>query len=355
MLTLSDQQVFSRWPSLSPALREALFSQPNADFVWNLCTDEHLPEEKRYDVAEISGYVLMGFLHPEDLAGELAATLALDPKITKTIADEINKRIFVPLRADIDKVYEPVSKLAPSPMPIRDISSGQAQAMTPKPVPLSPAPSAPSSFTKIPPASEGKFAPMSGAPWPTKPAPEPSKIAPGNWTTQKSAVVTPAASSSDPAPIMLHEDAKFSASDKNTDFHLSRPGGGAEVSLEGVKPEKAVKPAVLELGTLTNTPAAQNVGPKFTHYTQFSSSPTPNSEASAVSANTAPRNVTEVTGAPNVTAAPVVRPESTPIKPMSSSKPPVAQTPIPQPPKPPAPKPVQAPRPGQPPIQKNYP
>ena len=111
MLSISQQQAGQRWEIITPPLREALFSDVNADFVWNLCQSEHLTEEKSYQVAEISGDVLLGFLHPEDLAGELVSSMDLPIPLAKTISDQINSRVFAPLRADIDKVYSPLSGL----------------------------------------------------------------------------------------------------------------------------------------------------------------------------------------------------------------------------------------------------
>ena len=116
MLIISQEQALSRWDTITEALRTALFSPTNSDFVWKLCESEHIPEQKRYDVAGIAGYVLLGFLHPEDLAAELRDALKIDIRVATTIADAINKRIFAPLRQDIDKVYEPILGVAPAPM-----------------------------------------------------------------------------------------------------------------------------------------------------------------------------------------------------------------------------------------------
>ena len=62
MITVSQKQASQRWDTITPQLREALFSDVNADFIWNLCQSEHLTEEMSYEVAEISGYVLLGLL-----------------------------------------------------------------------------------------------------------------------------------------------------------------------------------------------------------------------------------------------------------------------------------------------------
>ena len=110
MVTISKNQALERWDTLPMTLREALYSDINSDFLWKTCQAEHIPEEKIYDVSRITGYVLMGFLHPGDLAGELTEILGIDKRITTSIADAIDKRIFAPLQEDIDKAYNPISK-----------------------------------------------------------------------------------------------------------------------------------------------------------------------------------------------------------------------------------------------------
>ncbi len=107
MIKLSQQQRGERWDSLPDVLREAIVSETNSDFIWKTCQGEFIPEEKIYDAMGAVGLVLSGFLHPEDMATELAATLQIDRRIAEPIASAINQRIFVPLRPEIDKVYNP--------------------------------------------------------------------------------------------------------------------------------------------------------------------------------------------------------------------------------------------------------
>ncbi len=394
MITVTTNQTLDRWDLLPMSLREALYSETNSDFLWRTCEGEHVPSEKIYAIAKIAGYVMMGFLHPEDVALEIVEGLTLDRKTASDIQDALKKRIFTPLQADLDKIYSPLSKFETLPKKIQDIaasgpspsmvfdmvSGGSAQAslkplnsVAPKPVtptsfpiaaPASQKPisavlsSIPGSTTRIPAPSEGKFAasPLTQAGWSKTTGPV---ATPGQPTQAK--IGTPPTG---PAPVILHEDAKFTSSDKTTDFHLSKPGGDAQVSLDGVKSQQAVKPAVLELGSLTNAPTqSDSSAPKFTHYTQFQ-----------ISTQPIDRHVTEVTGAspkptpiatPSVSSSPALSPlsvptakpapvapiattpviarSSSPLPPPNIAKPivvpsqtPVASTPVPKPPMPPS-------------------
>ena len=107
-------------------LREALFSEPNSDFIWKTCQAENIPNERIYEAARISGYVLMGFLHPEDMAEQFQEAMGLDKRTADSVQTALIQRIFTPLQQEITAVYAPLSKFevksetvaaSPAPMP----------------------------------------------------------------------------------------------------------------------------------------------------------------------------------------------------------------------------------------------
>ena len=128
--------------------------------------------------------------------------------------------------------------------------------------------------------------------------------------------------SAEPAPVMLHEDATFKQPAKTSDFHLARPGDSSEVRMDSVRPQQLpTRPAVLELG---KTPAAGTPQTRVVHYTEFKSSPL----SSVPSANSGPRNLTEITTPGNVPVAPKTNYVPVPVPP------PPSKPPIPPPPQP---------------------
>ena len=84
-------------------LREAIFSERNADILWSVCGDQHLPDDKIRNIASLTGDVLMGFTYPDDLAKEIKEALALNPIIIDSIIKEVNNKIFAPIRSEINK------------------------------------------------------------------------------------------------------------------------------------------------------------------------------------------------------------------------------------------------------------
>jgi hypothetical protein len=286
---------------------------------------KHIPEERIPEVARVVGYVLLGFLHPEDLNQEIKERLNVDAKITTAIADALNKRILAPIRADLDRAYSPLSKLETSAAIsgnqkiLQDISAGTPQSV--KPVPTT-TPSSPSlSFNK------------------------PVTVADVGWSKQPAApkVPTPAPTaptiSAEPAPMMLHEDTAFKPAEKNANFTLPRQGTIGEMNLNrgsGV-PQPAQRPAVIEFGPRFSSspvpPKPPTPGAPAKPYSEFKPS-----LAAVPTANSGPRNVSQITAATSPTASvnttpamsipvPIPKPPMTAPTPTTSSS-----IPIPPPP-----------------------
>ncbi|MEK7555551.1 MAG: hypothetical protein AAB516_01895 [Patescibacteria group bacterium] len=110
MLKITRQQALQRWDILPDNLKEALFSEQNADVLWRACEAQHLSEDKIRVVATLAGDVIMGFIHPEDLAQEIKNTLGINSEIAASISREIDRKIFSPIKNDLEKVYSPITE-----------------------------------------------------------------------------------------------------------------------------------------------------------------------------------------------------------------------------------------------------
>lgn len=340
MTTITQDQAFQRWDTIPLVLREALCSESNSDFLWKTCEAEHLPEEKIYHVARIAGYVFLGFLHPEDLADELSIQLDLSSKITKPIADAINARLFDPLRNDIDKIYNPLSKLKSNPKIIQDIGpisnvapAAQLSGMPP-PTPPVPQPgwsrvtssepvvkldrtAMPGAALKPEPPAKPPVAPPVAKPAPPPPAgtmDEFERLArqhgevPHTQTPQKE---TPHSGPqhegtqpdekkvAEPPPVMIHKDTEFTAQPQAPGFRLELPS--KPINMHGAPTPPPAKSAVLEFGAKPPKPP-KPAGPATTrvvHYTDYKS-PSPEhpvTPATPPAAPQGPRQVTEITSA----------------------------------------------------------
>ncbi len=112
MLNISREQALERYETLPENLKEALFSAANAQIIRRLGETYHLSDDKISILATIAGDVILGFLHPNDLAAEIRSSLNLDynlnPQLAVSIAQEIDHRILMPFRNDLEKIYKPI-------------------------------------------------------------------------------------------------------------------------------------------------------------------------------------------------------------------------------------------------------
>ncbi|MEK7546863.1 MAG: hypothetical protein AAB536_01655 [Patescibacteria group bacterium] len=155
---IPSKQLFTRWDALPDSLKEAIASETNSNVVWKAAEDEHLPKEKIVMVSRLAGYVLMGFIHPEDLTGEIKDSLGIDARIASSVANSINTKIFQPLRDELEKIYAPaLSEVEASAAEEKERGGYQKPVMVeeiakpmPRPEKPIPAPIAPSKIPAVP-------------------------------------------------------------------------------------------------------------------------------------------------------------------------------------------------------------
>ncbi|MBI2888772.1 MAG: hypothetical protein HYY10_02495 [Candidatus Liptonbacteria bacterium] len=105
--TIQRKQLAQRWDMLPINLREAMTDERNSEILWKVCTDEHLSEEKTREVARIAAWVMMGFLHPADVANEVKLSIGIHPELAATIANTLNAKLFAPMREELEGTYAP--------------------------------------------------------------------------------------------------------------------------------------------------------------------------------------------------------------------------------------------------------
>src|SRR5437868_624950 len=107
MIVIQKTQALQRWDIIPENLREALSSDDSTAILEEACELEHVPDDEIATVSRLSGYVLLGFLAPQDLAREVSEAAGVDEKGAQRIAQHLDEKIFAPLRNEIDKIYAP--------------------------------------------------------------------------------------------------------------------------------------------------------------------------------------------------------------------------------------------------------
>ncbi len=244
MITPDQNKIFERWDELPPSLKDALFSEAASDFLWKTCSDEHIPEEKIHVIARLVGYVLEGFLHPEDMANEIRDELGIDLRIAAAIASAINQRIFTPIRADIDKVYQPIEAPEEKPKIVQEI----------RPAPVVPARKPATPGGAVPPPMSIPLAPTRPTPKPAVPTPTGSPIG-----TVSKGITSPSAPVPAPKPLLFQTEAVPRPIQNAPDFRI--PKVAENIMDEGAARVLPVRSAIVEIGGIPK-PATPTQTPK---------------------------------------------------------------------------------------------
>jgi len=285
MISITKQQAFQRWDTLPDNIRGAMDSPKNSDFLWKACENEHLSREKTREVAKITGYVMMGFLHPGDMAQEIKEAADLAPQLAAIIANAVSERIFNPIRADLENIYEPPGKFEEgTPKIIEEIKRpfGGAQGE-----PFGQAQGGPFGRAQGEPfgGAQGKPPAVSVVEpeiVPRKPAeidigkifssiptePQPPKVSPADIFSSKfqepqikpPEKVEPSIEAGEPAPKMIHEEAVTKPLRAASGFSIEAPVS-TKLSDSSVKREPPPpRPAVLEFGGSTELTTGGSTG-----------------------------------------------------------------------------------------------
>lgn len=112
MISLSEEQIFERYSSLPIDLISALNSGDVSEDIQQIGNTRNLSPEKIEDIGFIVGSIILGFIHPNDLSREIQSELGLTAPIAESIAQEIDQKIFVPIRQDLEKNYQPAAAVS---------------------------------------------------------------------------------------------------------------------------------------------------------------------------------------------------------------------------------------------------
>ena len=328
-MTISQDQARKRFVTLPPSLQDAIFSVQNAEIIATTIEDSDLNDDQASMLPEVVGWVLLGFLKPDDFIETLTKQMGLDMATATAIQKNLNDKIFTLLRPQIDAAQQQSAV-------VKDINAPKIIATTTPSVGIPTPPIPPQSLSGM---GWSKMKPLgpaivSSVPPPAplntilnsipKP-PSPPKSSMGEFERIKSSITPPVPSvpTHIPAPIMLQQEIPVAnATQKNADFHIAKSSESAQMEFSKAKEQIKVMPAVIEFNrnapanTKTSTVPLPLSAPNHAgaiNYTEFKSS-----LASIPIMDSGARKVTEITSAV---------PVPTPATPTISPKPPTPPMP----------------------------
>ena len=110
---LTEQQLQKKYYFLPENIKAVLDSENNIETARQICRAHHLnDEEKILIIEQLIGLILLGFVSADDLSREISENIHLNKKHADDISSEINRKIFAPIKSEIDKIYAPAATLA---------------------------------------------------------------------------------------------------------------------------------------------------------------------------------------------------------------------------------------------------
>jgi len=104
MQNLTDEQIDKRTDELPQNLANILFDYEILSKVDSIAIKQGFFDEKKEDLFSVFGQVIMGFIKLSDLETEIRKTFSVDDVAAKSIAKDLNEKIFNSLKPELDKL-----------------------------------------------------------------------------------------------------------------------------------------------------------------------------------------------------------------------------------------------------------
>jgi len=103
MEELSRDELWEICKTLSPELKDAVFSEDTADAIWNIAKLHEMKDISK--LGKLTGQVLMGLLPPQFFKDTIKDELGLSEDIAKKASMEMEHFVFNQVKDELNKLY----------------------------------------------------------------------------------------------------------------------------------------------------------------------------------------------------------------------------------------------------------
>ena len=96
-----------RFDTLPENLKKEMLADKNVQLISSIAQDYKIAENDVKKIAMLVGEVFLGYIKPEEIASELNKYFGVDLQKSNFIEIELKQKLFNPLKADLDKIYNP--------------------------------------------------------------------------------------------------------------------------------------------------------------------------------------------------------------------------------------------------------
>lgn len=104
-MAYDNEQTLEAFKKLPEDVKEAMFSVDTVEVTKKIGAKHKLMIDKIGELADETGLVMLGFTHPSQFISNLADRLEVDKTIAKEIGEEINSKVFYPIREKLKKIH----------------------------------------------------------------------------------------------------------------------------------------------------------------------------------------------------------------------------------------------------------
>ena len=142
MSNYTPQQLREIYQKLPEDVKDAIFSVDTSEIIREIGEKHKLMIDKIGELADETGLVMLGLTHPNEFISHLTERLEVEHEIAKEIAEDINSKVFFPIRENLKKIHgiekteEEISKDRPSESaPEVSVSMQKISPVPPLPTP----------------------------------------------------------------------------------------------------------------------------------------------------------------------------------------------------------------------------
>ena len=105
-MAITPEQFWKLYGHLPAELKETIFSQETADYIYEACAKNKVAEDKVPQVASLVGNVLLGLALPEEFSKVLEKSAGVKKDAAINIAREITRFIFFPVKESLSQLHK---------------------------------------------------------------------------------------------------------------------------------------------------------------------------------------------------------------------------------------------------------
>ena len=111
----TPEELKERLASLPTDIQEAMNSKATSKAILEIAKTYRLQIDQTQDLAGCVGYLIAGFVRPQDFVDDLVSEVRIPPSLAVSVARDINQKILNPIKDRLRAAHEDIAKAPKKP------------------------------------------------------------------------------------------------------------------------------------------------------------------------------------------------------------------------------------------------